>query len=87
MQRLIAAILAIPTLANGLVMLLAGPAWYERVPGVTETGPFNPHFVKTSGSPPWSPGSRSGRGHGALAIGQRRLRAPVFWRRMPCSTF
>jgi len=49
MQRLIAAILAIPTLANGLVMLFAGPAWYERVPGVTETGPFNPHFVQDIG--------------------------------------
>ena len=69
MQRLIAGILAVPTLANGLVMLLAGPVWYERVPGVSETG------------------SHSGRGHGALAIGRQRLRAPVFWRRMPCSTF
>jgi hypothetical protein len=49
MQRLIAGILAVPTLANGLVMLFAGPAWYERVPGVTETGPFNPHFVQDIG--------------------------------------
>ncbi|HYV89857.1 MAG TPA: hypothetical protein VFA91_14865 [Candidatus Polarisedimenticolia bacterium] len=45
MRRSIAAILAIPTLFNGLAMLLAGPRWYESVPGVTETGPFNPHFV------------------------------------------
>jgi hypothetical protein len=49
MQRFVAAVLAIPTLANGLVMLFAGPAWYERVPGVTETGPFNPHFVQDIG--------------------------------------
>jgi hypothetical protein len=49
MQRLIAGILAVPTLANGLVMLLAGPVWYERVPGVSETGPFNPHFVQDIG--------------------------------------
>ena len=33
MRRLIAAILAIPTLFNGLAMLAAGPIWYETVPG------------------------------------------------------
>jgi hypothetical protein len=49
MRRLIAAILAIPTLFNGLVMLTAGPLWYETVPGVSETGPFNPHFVQDIG--------------------------------------
>jgi peptidoglycan/LPS O-acetylase OafA/YrhL len=50
MRRLIAAILAIPTLFNGLAMLAAGPLWYESVPGVTETGPFNPHFVQDVGT-------------------------------------
>jgi hypothetical protein len=49
MRRLIAAILAIPTLFNGLAMLVAGPLWYETVPGVSETGPFNPHFVQDIG--------------------------------------
>jgi hypothetical protein len=49
MRRLIAAILAIPTLINGLAMLIAGQRWYESVPGVTETGPFNPHFVQDIG--------------------------------------
>jgi hypothetical protein len=49
MRRAIAAILAIPTLINGLVMLVAGPFWYAHVPGVTETGPFNPHFVQDIG--------------------------------------
>src|SRR5215203_2530483 len=49
MRRLIAAILAIPTLSNGLAMLVAGPLWYETVPGVSETGPFNPHFVQDIG--------------------------------------
>ena len=50
MRRLIAAILAIPTLIiNGLTMLAAGPLWYETVPGVSETGPFNPHFVQDIG--------------------------------------
>ena len=31
-------------------MLLAGPWWYGVVPGVTRTGPFNPHFVKDIGA-------------------------------------
>lgn len=49
MRRLLAAILAIPTLFNGLAMLFAGPLWYESVPGVADTGPFNPHFVQDIG--------------------------------------
>src|SRR5262249_44931537 len=31
-------------------MLAAGPWWYHAVPGVTETGPYNPHFVKDIGA-------------------------------------
>jgi peptidoglycan/LPS O-acetylase OafA/YrhL len=49
MQRSIAAILAIPTLFNGLAMLVAGPVWYASVPGASETGPFNPHFDQDIG--------------------------------------
>jgi hypothetical protein len=49
MRRLIAAIIAIPTLSNGLAMLFAGSVWYGSVPGVPETGPFNPHFVQDIG--------------------------------------
>jgi len=49
MRRLIAAILAIPTLLNGLAMLAAGSRWYDAVPGVSDTGPFNPHFVQDIG--------------------------------------
>jgi hypothetical protein len=49
MRRLIAAILAIPTLLNGSVMFAAGSHWYNTVPGVTDTGPFNPHFVQDIG--------------------------------------
>ncbi|UPK01613.1 hypothetical protein [Bradyrhizobium sp. 170] len=49
MRRQLAAILAIPTVLNGLAMLVAGPLWYETVPGVPETGPFNPHFVQDIG--------------------------------------
>lgn len=49
MRRSLAAILAIPALINGLTMLVAGPFWYANVPGVTDTGPFNPHFVQDIG--------------------------------------
>ena len=49
MQRSLAAILAVPTLINGLAMLVAGPFWYANVPGVTDTGPFNAHFVQDIG--------------------------------------
>jgi hypothetical protein len=49
MRRSIAAILAIPTVLNGLAMLVDGPLWYESVPGASETGPFNPHFVQDIG--------------------------------------
>ena len=43
---------ALPVLlaANGLFMLLAPHAWYPAVPGVTETGPYNPHFVRDIGA-------------------------------------
>jgi hypothetical protein len=50
MQRTIATILAIATALNGAVMLSAGPFWYANVPGATETGPFNPHFVQDIGA-------------------------------------
>lgn len=35
--------------ASGLTMLLAGSFWWARVPGVTETGHYNPHFVADVG--------------------------------------
>lgn len=50
MRRQLAAFLAIPTVLNGLAMLVAGPLWYRTVPGVTDTGPFNPHFVQDIGA-------------------------------------
>jgi hypothetical protein len=49
-QRLLAAAVGLAMAANGLAMLLAGPAWYAAVPGVTETGPLNLHFVKDIGA-------------------------------------
>ena len=50
MQRIIAGIVAAVLAANGVAMLFAGRWWYGAVPGVTETGPFNPHFVKDIGA-------------------------------------
>jgi hypothetical protein len=49
-RRGVAALIALALGANGLVMLVAGRWWYGAVPGVTETGPFNPHFVKDIGA-------------------------------------
>jgi hypothetical protein len=34
MRLLTAAILALPTVFNGLAMLVAGPVWYGSIPGV-----------------------------------------------------
>ena len=50
MRRPIAAVLAVLTVLNGIIMLLAGAAWYESVPGVSETGPYNPHFIQDIGA-------------------------------------
>lgn len=50
MRRMIVAILAVVTGGNGLAMLLAGLSWYQTVPGVSETGPYNPHFVQGIGA-------------------------------------
>jgi hypothetical protein len=69
MRRLIAAILAIATGLNGLAMLLAGPVWYETVPGASETGPFNPHFVQDIGAASLVAG---------LSLGVRAWR-PRYW--------
>ena len=34
---------------NGLFMLLAPSAWYHFIPGVTDTGSFNQHFIRDIG--------------------------------------
>jgi hypothetical protein len=46
----LAALLTITMSLNGVIMLAAGRWWYGAVPGVTGTGPFNPHFVKDIGA-------------------------------------
>jgi hypothetical protein len=50
MQGWLAAILAAFNVANGVVMLFAGRAWWNSVPGVPDTGPFDPHFVQDVGA-------------------------------------
>lgn len=43
--RIAAGLLGLFNTANGLRMVLAPLAWYSITPGVTATGPYNPHFV------------------------------------------
>jgi hypothetical protein len=50
MVRIVSALLALMMGGNGLAMLFAGLWWYGVVPGVTATGPFNPHFVRDIGA-------------------------------------
>jgi hypothetical protein len=69
MRRLIAGVLAALTALNGSMMLFAGPSWYASVPGVSETGPFNPHFVQDIGAAFLVAG---------LALAARAWR-PVYW--------
>ena len=49
MREWIALILGSLLAVNGLVMLAAPADWYGLVPGVIDTGPFNPHFVRDIG--------------------------------------
>ncbi len=49
MKRIIAGLAALYNAINGLIMLIDGPNWYARVPGVTETGPYNGHFIQDIG--------------------------------------
>jgi len=78
MQRWIAAILAVFNVANGLVMLLASSTWWNSVPGVPDTGPFNLHFVQDVGVAFWWRAWRSRHAHGGRRSGRRRLRVPAF---------
>jgi hypothetical protein len=50
MRRALALLVALAMTGNGLAMLIAGPWWYGAAPGVTQTGPFNAHFVKDIGA-------------------------------------
>jgi hypothetical protein len=45
----VATALGVAAGANGVFMLVAPEAWYFAVPGVTDTGPFNQHFIRDIG--------------------------------------
>jgi hypothetical protein len=49
MRTALAWIIGIGLGINGLAMLGGPQAWYGMVPGVPDTGPFNPHFVRDIG--------------------------------------
>jgi hypothetical protein len=49
-DRYLAGLMALAFAANGLAMLAAPLGWYDAVPGVPATGPFNPHFVRDIGA-------------------------------------
>ena len=69
MQRWIAGILAVFNISNGLAMLFASSTWWVSVPGVPDTGPFNPHFVEDVGAAFLVAG---------LALAARAFR-PAYW--------
>ncbi len=46
---IVAVVLGVGALANGIFMLASPAAWYFAVPGVTTTGPFNQHFLRDIG--------------------------------------
>jgi hypothetical protein len=69
MRKTIAAIFALLTVLNGTLMLFDGASWYASVPGVVETGPYNPHFVRDIGVAFLVAG---------LALAARAWR-PVYW--------
>jgi hypothetical protein len=50
LRRWVAGALGAIGALNGAFMLFDGPRWYETVPGVAHTGPFNPHFVADIGA-------------------------------------
>jgi len=45
MRSIVAWILEVALMVNGLAMLLAPAVWYAAVPGVSETGALNHHFI------------------------------------------
>jgi len=49
MRKLLASILGILLGANALWMLATPLHWYAHIPGVTESGPANMHFIRDIG--------------------------------------
>jgi hypothetical protein len=50
LKRWLAAIIGGAGALNGAFMLIDGARWYDTVPGLAHTGPFNPHFVADIGA-------------------------------------
>jgi len=50
MRALLERVLGLLLAGNGAFMLVLPESWYGLVPGVAETGPFNPHFVRDVGA-------------------------------------
>ena len=48
-KRILAAVIGVGGAANGVFMLATPPLWYDSVPGLAHTGPFNAHFVSDIG--------------------------------------
>jgi hypothetical protein len=49
-KRFLAAMLGVGGALNGAFMLIDGARWYDSIPGVAHTGPYNPHFVADIGA-------------------------------------
>lgn len=49
-KRALSGILGVLAAGNGALMLAAGRRWFETTPGVSDTGPFNAHFVADVGA-------------------------------------
>jgi hypothetical protein len=49
LYRILAGLIGGFNTANGLYMVLRPADWFDNTPGVTATGPFNPHFVTDIG--------------------------------------
>jgi hypothetical protein len=49
MRFVLPSLLGLVLVANGLSMVVDPAGWYAQVPGVPETGPLNPHFVRDIG--------------------------------------
>ncbi len=47
--RVTVALIAVAVAVNGLYMLLTPQNWYQSIPSVPHTGPFNTHFVRDIG--------------------------------------
>jgi hypothetical protein len=48
-KEAIAGLAGAVSIGNGATMLAQSRFWYVCTPGVTDTGPFNPHFVQDVG--------------------------------------